>query len=206
MQRARVNGAAAVLVAILACACVGSLAGACSCGKTSAGASNVAPGSGSTPAVNRLVAPAEAGPVAIRDVAMWASARTGSAEDLASLATHEGAAGLVEATNEPELRMTALRAMGYARGWAQLPFLARSAAGENEDEAKVALESVVELAARPRRSEDVEDEPELREGCEKLGALARDVARARERRIPAIRALRMMPCPKQELPTDLDTK
>jgi hypothetical protein len=65
---------------------------------------------------------------------------------------------------------------------------------------------VGELAARPRRSEDVEDVEELREGCQKLGALARDVAKAKERRIGAIRALRMMPCPTLELPGDLDAK
>jgi hypothetical protein len=156
-----------------------------------------------------MSAPADAGAVAMRDVAMWTSARDGSALDLASLATHEGAAGLVEAASEPELRTTALCAMAHARGWAQLPFLADVSAGTNDDEARLALASVVELAARPRRSEDVEDEAELREGCEKLGALARDTARARDRRIQAIRALRMMPCPKvpgQELPTDLDAR
>jgi hypothetical protein len=64
----------------------------------------------------------------------------------------------------------------------------------------------VELAARPRRSEDLEDEAELRDGCDKLGALVRDAAQARERRIGALRALRMMPCPRQELPAELDAR
>jgi hypothetical protein len=143
---------------------------------------------------------------------MWTNAREGTVEDLASLATHEGAAGLIEAAAETELRRTALRAMGYARGWAQLPYLARTAAAPDEEEAKIALESTVELAARPRNAEDVEDADELREGCEKLGALARDTARARDRRIVALRALRMMPCPRQsgeagqDLPTDLDAR
>jgi hypothetical protein len=151
------------------------------------------------------VAP-EAGAAAVRDVAMWTAAREGGPEDLATLATHEGAAGLVEAAAEPELRATALRAMGYARGWAQLPYLAKTAAGTEDDEARTALEAAVELGARPRRAEDVEDDAELRDGCEKLGALARDTARASERRVLALRALRMMPCPKQELPTDLDAR
>ncbi len=180
---------------------------ACSaCGKGSGSDPNVAPAASSAPVVSRTSIPAEAGPVAVRDLAMWTAARGGAPEDLASLATHEGAIGLVEAASEDELRSTALRAMGYARGWAQLPYLATAAGGKSDDDARLALESLIELAARPRRSEDVEDAEELREGCEKLGALARDPARAQGRRIGALRALRMMPCPKQDLPTDLDAK
>lgn len=179
------------------------------CGKSGsplgAGEPNLSPGTASV-LVNRTSVPPDGGPTAMRDVAMWANARDGHVEDLASLATHEGAVGLIEAAAQPELRVTAIRAMGYARGWAQLPFLAAVAAGENDAEAKAALESVGELAARRRRSEDVEDADELRDACEKLGALARDAARARERRVTAIGALRMMPCPKQELPTDLDAR
>ena len=180
---------------------------ACSaCGKGPGGDPSVAPTASSGPVVSRTSIPAEAGPVAARDLAMWTNARDGGAEDLGSLATHEGAAGLVEAASEPELRATALRARGRARGWAQLPFLAVTAAGKSDDDARLALESVSQLAARPRRSEDVEDTDELREGCEKLGALARDAERPRDRRIASLRALRMMPCPKQELPSDLDAR
>lgn len=155
---------------------------------------------------SRTTTPPDAGATVVRDVAMWTSAREGQTEDLASLATHEGAAGLVEAAAEPELHVTALRAMAFARGWSQLPYLARTASGTEDDEARIALDSAAELGARPRRSEDVEDEPELREGCERLGALARDTARARERRVLALRALRMLPCPKQDLPADLDAR
>ena len=197
MQSARVVGTV-VIASTLACA-------ACSsCGKSPG--TNPAPGTSTAAPVNRTVVLPEAGPAAVRDVAMWTSAREGTTEDLASLATHEGAAGLVEAAAEPELRTTALRAMGYARGWAQLPFLTGVATATDDDEARIALASVSELAARPRRSEDVEDIDELREGCEKLGALARDAARNRDRRIAAIRALRMMPCPKQEIPADFDAR
>lgn len=146
----------------------------------------------------------------LRDPAMWESAKEGDLEDLATLAVHEGAAGLVEATGDPALRATAIRAMGHARGWAQLPYLAKAARGKDDEEARLALESAVELAARPRRAEDPEDAEELREGCEGLTGLARDPARPRSRRIQAIRALRMMPCPPaeggEELPTDLDAK
>jgi len=156
--------------------------------------------------VNRVEAPPDAAPAIVRNVSMWAAAREGGAEELASLASHEGAAGLVEAAAEPELRPTALRAMAYARGWAQLPLLAKTAAGADDELSRLALASAVELAARPRRSEDVEDVAELGEGCTELVALARDPKRDRERRIGALRALRMMPCPKAELPTDLDAK
>lgn len=199
----RVAGAAAVIAA-LTC---GTWAACSACGKATGAGASSASGASSAPAVSRTSTPPEAGAAAVRDVAMWSAAREGgTAEDLASLATHEGAAGLVEAAAEPELRATALRAMGYARGWAQLPYLAKTASGTDADEAKLALESAVELGARPRRAEDVEDEVELREGCEKLGALARDTARATERRVGALRALRMVPCPKQELPVDLDAR
>jgi hypothetical protein len=191
------------IVTLLCCVAVASCS---ACGKNAGGDPNVAAGASSAPVVSRTSVPPEAGPVAIRDLAMWSNARAGGIEDLASLATHEGAAGLVEAAAEPELRPTALRAMAYARGWAQVPSLAQAAAGPDDDEARIALESAVELAARPRRAEDMEDGAELREGCEKLGALARETSRARERRVLALRALRMMPCAKQELPTDLDAR
>lgn len=198
----RVAGAA-VAIAALAC---GTWATCSACGRAPRGGATTAPGVSSAPVVNRTSLPAEASAAATRDVAMWTVAREGAVEDLAALAVHEGAVGLVEAAAEPELRETALRAMGYARGWAQLPFLARTAAGTEDGDAKLALEAAVDLGARPRSAEDVEDFAELREGCESLGALARDTARAKERRIVALRALRMLPCPTLELPTDLDAR
>jgi hypothetical protein len=203
MLLARGWAAKSALAAVVALGLVCAVWSACH--KTQSGGP-VAAGSSSAPVVNRLAAVPDAGPAALRDVAIWASAREGQAEDLASLATHEGAVGLIEAADEPTLRTTALRAMGYARGWAQLPFLAAAASASEDEEAKIALEAVLELSVRPRRAEDVEDEAELREGCEKLGALARDTERAKARRIGALRALRMMPCPKQDLPTDLDAR
>jgi hypothetical protein len=141
-----------------------------------------------------------------RDPQMWAAAKDGDVEDLATLAVHEGAMGLVEAASDAELRPTALRAMAHARGWAQLPYLSAVASGKDDAEARLALDSILDLAARPRRSEDPEDASELGEGCEKLVALARAADGQRTRRIAAIRALRMMPCPKADLPTDLDAR
>jgi hypothetical protein len=144
----------------------------------------------------------------LRDPLLWKHAMNGDVEDLTALATHEGAAGLVEAaSSDKELRPTAIRAMGYARGWAQLPFLAKTANGKDDEEAKLALDGAIELSSRPRRlSEDNEDAEELKEGCESLGALAKDSVRPRGRRIAAIRALRMMPCNLKDIPTDLDAK
>ena len=142
---------------------------------------------------------------------MWNHARdAGTEEDLAVLAVHEGGAGLVEAAADPALSATAIRAMPFARGWAMMPYLATTLGGEDETLAKLAAGSLQDLAARPRRAVDAEDAEELREGCETLGALARDKERTKERRIGAIRALRMMPCPAwpagSAIPTDLDAK
>lgn len=164
-------------------------------------------GDGSAPLHADIV---EADAAALRDMLMWQNAKDGELEDLATLAAHEGAIGLVEATSDPALRATAIKAMAYARGWAQLPFLAKASTGKDDEEARLALESTLELATRPRRAEDPEDSDELRQGCASLVALARDPSRPRPRRVAAIRALRMMPCPPLEdaeaLPTDVDAK
>ena len=155
--------------------------------------------------------PPDASVSAARDLAMWNHARDGGTEeDLAALAVQEGGVGLVEAAGDPSLTATAIRAMPFARGWAMIPFLATTLGGEDEALAKLAAASLQELAARPRRAEDAEDVDELREGCEKLGGVARDKDRPKERRIGSIRALRMMPCPPwpagSAVPTDLDAK
>lgn len=146
---------------------------------------------------------------ALREPLMWEHARSTEVEDLAALAAHEGSAGLAEAASDPLLRPVAIRAMGYARGWSQVPLLAKIGAGKDDEEAGLALEAVVELAMRPRRAEDAEDAEELREGCKGLLDLARDEKKARTRRVLAVRALRGMPCPPETagaLPRDVDAK
>jgi hypothetical protein len=193
--------------ALVGLALVAALAsGACSsCNKSAPGGGSSAAPSGSSGATSKSSPREDAGPP--RDPAMWARAGDGGAEDLATLAVHEGAAGLVEAAEQdPALRATAIRAMAHARGWAQSPFLAKAAAAKDEDEARSALEALVDLGSRPRRAEDPEDAEELAEACEKLAALAKDTTREKARRVLALRALRTMPCPKLELPTDLDAK
>lgn len=141
-----------------------------------------------------------------RDPTPWARAKDGDVEDLAYLARVEGAAGLVEAAAEPALAPTAVRAMRYATGWAQGPFLAKAAAGDDDVLASEALESLVTLATRPRVSEDVEDKEELEVTCQALVALASERGRAHPRRVSALRAWRMMPCPKADVPADLDAR
>jgi hypothetical protein len=176
------------------------------CGKSAPGGgpgSATAAASGSAP-VTRSSLARDAAPRA--GSVVWTQAKDGDLEDLLVLATHEGPAGLVEAAEDPSLRPVALRAMGHARGWSQLPFLTKTAAGNEQAEARLALDAIVELASRPRRAEDPEDVDELREGCDALVALAREAARPRDRRVAAIRALRMMPCPRTELPTDVDAR
>lgn len=190
--------------AVLSVVCVFAACGAC--GKRS-------PGGGDTTVAalaDGAVSPKEGTLDAAmqRDPLLWSHAKTGEEEDLTALAAHEGAAGLIEAASDPSLRPTAIRSMGFARGWAQLPFLARAAGGTDDDEAQLALTATLELAIRPRTAEDPEDADELREGCDLLTALARDTARPRPRRVSSVRALRMMPCPppSEPLPSDVDTK
>jgi hypothetical protein len=167
-------------------------------GKESATGANIASPSASTSTATPPLVPSR----------LWESADSGDAEDLAALATHEGAIGLVAGARDPSRKKTAIRAMGHARGWAQLPFLAEVASAKDDDEAALALAAVTELAVRPRRSEDVEDADELREGCISLQTMARDTAKPRSRRVGTIRALRMMPCPPADggLPSDVDSK
>ncbi len=145
-----------------------------------------------------------------REAAQWEAARGGEAEEWMRLADLVGCEGLEEQAEKKELRATAIAAMRYCADFSGLPWLARVAAGPNDEEARVALDSVVELAARPRRSTDPEDAEELHDGCAALLALARDVAWPKERRVLAIRSLRMLSergCVKRgEIPRDLDAR
>lgn len=140
---------------------------------------------------------------------LWQHARLGDAENLSILAHYEGPVGLVRVSDEdPALRPIAIKAMAYVDGWAQLPYLVKAASGSNDEEAKLAQGSILELATRPRTSVDPEDAAELEEGCKGLLSLAKDSGRAKGRRVGAVRALRMMPCPvkPEEIPSDVDAK
>lgn len=146
-----------------------------------------------------------------RELAQWEAAKEGEPEELARLTRLVGCEGLRErAEGRPTLRITAARAMQYCDDFSELPWLAKLAAGPSDEDARAALDSAVELAAQPRRATDPEDADELRAGCAGLLDLARAVERPKERRVLAIRALRMLAdrgCPNRaEIPTDLDAR
>jgi hypothetical protein len=123
---------------------------------------------------------------------LWARAAEGEADDLARLANREGALGLMDRGRDPRFRATAFRAAAYLDDFTVLPWLADEGASREADEAKLALDAVVDLAARPRRQVDPEDAVDLRRGCDALLALASDEKADRDRRVLAVRALRML--------------
>ncbi len=158
---------------------------------------------------------------------LWAQAASGEGGDLARLADREGAAGLVERAQDGGApRATAVRAMAYAPepgAFVALPYLAEVARGADDALAQAALESVIELAARPRRALDPEDAAELKAGCDALLALAADAdgssalrsahavpGSVRARRVNAIRALRMLAdrgcADPRAIPSDVDAR
>ena len=98
--------------------------------------------------------------------------------------------------------------MQFCHDFSELPWLAQVGTTGTDDEARAALDAVVELAARPRRATDPEDADELHVGCGALLDLARGAERPKERRVLAIRALRMLTdrgCVKKaDIPTELD--
>jgi hypothetical protein len=185
------------------------------CGKSTPGAST--PDGSKAPDAGALAASAAPATDSPLDD-LWKRAKDGDADDLARLADREGEAGLrARAERDPSLRLTAIRALAEAPEpgvFLALPFLARAAAGPDETEATAALESTIDLAARPRRATDPEDAAELKEGCDLLLAFARDPkdggAVPRARRVKAIRALRMLAdrgcVDPAQVPQDLDAK
>jgi hypothetical protein len=176
---------------------------ACSRSSPSAGAGDAAP------AVS--VSASAAAAIDPREDELWRRASDGEGDDLARLVDYAGCAGVEErGRNDAALRATAARAMAYCHDFSGLPWLAEVGQDGPDADALAALDSAVQLAAQPRRAVDPDDAPELREGCDRLMALARDVARPRDRRILAIRALRMFSergCADDgAIPTDLDAR
>jgi hypothetical protein len=178
------------------------------CGKSSpAVPSSGASASGPAPSVVLGAALPDAEALDPREADLWGRAEDGGADDLMRLADREGSSGLVERAADPGLRRTALRAMAFVHDFVGLPLLADAAAGGDEADARAALESAVELAAARRTARDPEDAEELKEGCDKLLALAKDAAAPKARRVLAADALRMLSergCVKrEEVPTGL---
>jgi len=147
-----------------------------------------------------------------REAAAWAAAasKDGDPEDLARLADRVGCEGLRERADQADLRGTAIRAMEFCGDFSELPWLAQVATDGSDDEARAALDTVVSLSAMPRRATDPEDADELHVGCEVLLDLARGAHRPKERRVLAIRALRMLSergCVKGgDIPTEFDAR
>jgi hypothetical protein len=146
-----------------------------------------------------------------RERAQWASAAEGDPEELLRLANLVGCEGLRErALADASLRRVAVRAAAYCPDLSELPWLAEVAGGPDDAEARSALETIGDLAAAPRRATDPEDAPELHEGCASLLALSRAVERPKERRVLAIRALRMLAergcVTRADIPAELDAR
>ena len=151
-------------------------------------------------------------PMDEREVAQWAaaSANDGDPDDRMRLVDLVGCIGLRQRAARADLRMTALRAMEYCSDFSELPWLVEVGTTGSDAEANVALDAIVQMAARPLRSVDTEDNDELRAGCATLLALARASDRQKERRVLAIRALRMLAergCPADGgIPTEFDVR
>jgi hypothetical protein len=149
-------------------------------------------------------------PMDARESAQWAAARDGDPEESMRLVDLVGCAGLYDRAASAELRPTALLAAQYCPDFSELPWLAQVGTEGSDVDARAALGSAVELAARPRRSVDPEDADELHAGCAGLLSIARATERPRERRVLAIRALRMLVeygcVAKSDIPTDLDAR
>jgi hypothetical protein len=149
-------------------------------------------------------------PMDAREAAQWAAAAPGDPEELMRIADLVGCEGLRDRASQPELRAIAIHAMQYCQDYAELPWLAELGGGKNEADGQAALEAIDALAARPRRATDPEDADELHVGCGALLAIARSTSLSRQRRVLAVRALRMLSergCVRRaDIPTDVDVK
>jgi hypothetical protein len=168
------------LVAIALVAAVG-------CDKKPSSSSNGSPANGTDLEAADVVLPMDS-----REASQWAAAAAGEPEELMRLEDLVGCAGLRERATQRDLRGTALRAMQYCADFSELGWLAQIADQGNDDDARAALETIDALAARPRRATDPDDADELHAGCGVLLGLARTTARPPERRLLAVRALRML--------------
>ena len=187
------------------------------CGKSTAPSASMPSASNgdggvADPAATPSAEDAGPSPMDAREAAAWAAAgaKDRDPDELARLADLVGCQGLRERADQAELRGTAIRAMEFCGDFSELPWLAQLGTVGSDDEARAALDVVVDLSAMPRRATDPEDADELHLGCGALLDLARGAQRPRERRVLAIRALRMLSergCVKRaDIPTELDAR
>jgi hypothetical protein len=124
---------------------------------------------------------------------LYAIAAQGEDPDVQRFGEYVGAAGLIELARAKESRSTALAAMAYAPSLSCVGVLAEAAKEGSEDDARVSLESLRTIAARPRVSDDLEDFAELDYACGALLELAKDAEPSRrERARRATSVLRML--------------
>jgi hypothetical protein len=122
----------------------------------------------------------------------WSAAASLEPEDLGRLALREGSAGLVAGATTDDRRKVAVAALAFAEDFDGLPFLAEAAAGADPALALSAADSACALAARRRTAVAPEDALEVREGCDRMLAVAKDEKRPRVLRLRILRALRML--------------
>jgi len=179
------------------------------CGRTSPSANAPDTSAGSGPSLAAaLVDAGEAGAGDSEYAELWIRAADGTEEDSMRLARALGPEGLVAGATSQAARLVAVRAMAFSDGFAGLPWLGELAAGEDVALAKEAADSAVALAARGRDQNDPEDAEEMRAGCTKLVAIAKNGKHDKTVRIRAVRTLRLLAdrgCVKvEDIPTDFD--
>ena len=189
-------------------ACLGLLAGADGCRKKPPPEASVASLlSSADPESESQGSP---NPMDSAEAALWAAAKDGEPEDFMRLSQRIGCPGLRERAEVSGLRLTAVRAMEFCHDFAELPWLADLASTSADTVAQAALSAIDALAALPRRPQDPEDAEELRAGCDALLRFARTAGANKDRRIEAVRALRMLAdrgCVRRsDIPTDVDAK
>ena len=143
---------------------------------------------------------------------LWRRAEDGDPVDLARLADREGAAGLLEGLEEGgPIGLAALAALPFAHD-ADAAYQRLGEIVRQLDPAAVlpVVETIVGMAARPRRQAEALDPPGLRSCAEALLGLAERKSVAKNVRAPAISALRLLAergaISASAIPTDLDPK
>ena len=193
---------------LFSAACAGLIAIAAGCGKKPPPEASVA--SLLSSADPEPASQGPLGPMNPVEVALWAAAKEGEAEDLMRLSDRVGCPGLRERASAPELRSTAVRAMEFCGDYSELGWLADLAMTASDEVALSALASIDALAALARRPLDPEDAEDLRAGCDGLMKLARSTGSGKDRRVGAVRALRMLAdrgCVRRtDIPSDVDAK
>lgn len=172
--------------------------GSLSCGKKDAPPATIATGASASSAA-RDSGQGEGGPPGASAATgssandLWQSAASLEPDVLGRLALTEGSVGLVEGATTPERRKIAVHALAFGEDLVALPFLGEVAAQTSDPSlALVAADAASSLAARRRAQVAPEDALEIREGCDRLLAVAKDAQKAKVLRLRVLRTLRML--------------